>query len=396
MNFFSDTPTAPADPILSLATLFRNDPRLTKVNLGIGAYRTVELKPLVLSVVKEAEERLLQKGLYKEYLPIEGEKNFLNGAKKLIFQDKSLFVAQIQTLGGTGALSIGARFLKERNFQKVALSQPTWDNHQRIFAQAGFEVTHYFYYDDQLHAFSFEQMMRSLEQLPEKSVIVLHSSCHNPTGSDPTDKEWEVILAFLQKRNIFPFFDIAYQGFGRGMVEDAFPITLAYKMGMEMAIAQSFSKNFGLYSERIGSLMITCQNSAEKEAIESQLKILIRGIYSNPSCHGSRIITEILEDPILEEKWLREVIVMRERISEMRGQFVAYLEAKSPEGKTPFGHMAHARGMFAYTGLRKDQVAQLINNYGIYMPASGRINLAGLNSENLPYVADAILNVYET
>lgn len=395
MSFFSDTPTAPDDPILGLASLFRNDPRATKVNLGIGAYRTVELKPLVLSVVKEAEERILEKALNKEYLPISGEKSFLENTRKLIFSEESP-IAHVQTIGGTGALSIGAKFLKDSGFQKVALSQPTWDNHQRIFTHAGIETTSYVYFDAQINSFSFEQMVRSIKQLPEKCIVVLHASCHNPTGSDPSDEEWKEIIPLLQKRKLFPFFDVAYQGFGRGMAEDVFPINLSKKLGMEMAISQSFSKNFGLYNERVGSLMITCENKSEQEAIESQLKVLIRGDYSNPPCHGSRIISEILTDPLLKERWLKEVIVMRERISEMRSQFVSSLEAKSPNGKKPFGHMAFARGMFAYTGLREDQVDQLINDYGIYMLKSGRINLAGLNQENLPYVVDAIINVYAT
>lgn len=396
MSFFSSIQTAPDDPILGLASLYNNDPRVIKVNLGIGAYRTSELKPLVLSVVKEAEERLLQKALNKEYLPIGGEKSYLEGVRKLIFTENVPAIAHVQTIGGTGALSIGARFFKASGFQKVAFSQPTWDNHHRIFAQAGFEIANYFYFDTHKKCFSIEQMMSSLKQLPENCMVVLHSSCHNPTGSDPSDEEWKEIIQLIQKRRLFPFFDIAYQGFGRGMVEDALPINLCRTLGIEMAIAQSFSKNFGLYNERIGSLMITCENKAEQEAIDSQLKILIRGAYSNPPCHGSRIITEILEDPLLKERWLREVVVMRERISEMRSQFVSQLESKSPDGKKPFGHMALARGMFAYTGLREDQVSQLISECGIYMPKSGRINLAGLNQKNLPYVVDAIINVYAT
>lgn len=391
MQFFEEVEIAPADPILGLSIAFQEDPRADKVNLGVGVYKAADLKPLVLASVKKAEERLLHEETSKEYLPIDGDKIFVDLSKKLLFgASNNACIYGAQSIGGTGALSIGAAFLRGWTSGRVFLPDPTWDNHPRIFSRARFEVKTYPYYDARNHGLDFRGMCAGIEQMEPKDVILLHSCCHNPTGFDPTIEQWKEICALVKKRSLFPFFDSAYLGFKENPEKDSSPIRLFIKEGIECFVALSYAKNFGLYAERAGALYAVCADKFSAKKVGSQLKVIMRGLYSNPPAHGARIVAMILGDPKLHALWQEELITMRGRIDEMRKTFLAALMANT---KQEFGFMAQQKGMFSYTGLKQHQVEQLIADYGIYLPKDGRVNIAGLNTENLDYVVKAIAAV---
>lgn len=389
MSFFERTPLAPIDPILGLAQAFKEDPRPIKVNLGVGSYRTAALTPLILTSVKESEKKLLLNEKSKDYLPIEGDREYLKLSYELLFgRPLSEEVGAAQTVGGTGALRIVGKFLESSGLKKIHIPTPTWGNHRRIFTHAGLEVEEMPYYDDKKHLFDFANFILSLEKMKGGSVVLLHAVCHNPTGIDPTLEQWKKILEKMKERELFPFFDIAYQGFGKGIEEDAEAIRLFREASIPMAVAMSYSKNFGLYGERVGALFFICKESGERERIMSQIKVLIRGNYSNPPLHGAAIVREILHNPSLKALWLEELDAMRSRIDLMRNSFTKALEKNSNDAT--FSHIAKSQGMFAFTGLAPRQVEQLIMKYGIYMTNDGRINLAGLNDDNIGYVVKAI------
>lgn len=391
MAFFDSVPQAPVDPILGITVAFANDPRKNKINLGVGTYKTSALKPYVLESVKETEKALLEEDLSKEYLPIEGDQLFLPLVKTLVLgaDDPCAFIAQ--TVGGTGALRIGGAFLRSFGVEEIFVPDPTWDNHRRIFTHSGLKLGVYPYYAPEKKAFDFASMLESLYELPEKSAVVLHACCHNPTGFDPSLEQWKEIAAVMAKRHLFPFFDFAYQGFGEGIEQDAAAIRHFVKEGLEVLIATSFSKNFGLYAERTGTLLAVCKNPQAALCVGSQLKVLIRGLYSNPPCHGSRLVGRILGDEKLKAAWQREVDSMRLRIKEMRHLLLAALEVQIKDSRYEF--MRSQKGMFSYTGLEENQVNELTETYGIYLPKDGRINVAGLNSAIIPFVAEAIARV---
>lgn len=392
MVFFEEIEQAPTDPILGIAQAFAADPREQKINLGIGVYRTEELQPLVLETVREAEKILLEKALYKEYLPIDGEKSYLEGVYDLVFGASFLRerAVALQTIGGTGGLRIGAEFLKKSSVQTIYLPDPTWDNHRRIFTHAGLKVATLPYYNKEKRSFDFAAMIDSISQISPQSAVLLQGCCHNPTGFDPTIEEWEEIAAVLKKRSLLPFFDLAYQGFGKGIDEDARAIRLFADKEMECLVASSYSKNFGLYAERTGALFILCNSSQEAQRVASQAKVIIRGIWSNPPCHGARIVATILSEKNLRSRWEEEVKKMRNRIQSMRG---ALVDALSKRGRGDFSFINEQMGMFSYTGLRQKSVERLTAEHAIYLPLDGRINIAGLNNANLPIVADAIVAV---
>lgn len=396
MGFFDSVEMASPDPIFSLNTAFSADSRSTKVNLGVGAYKSAELKPVVLSSVKKAEAELVASGDYKEYLPIDGDKEYLHYLTELLFGASSEAVISgrvygAQTLGGTGALRLGADFLYEELGNRVYLSNPTWANHKPLFARAGYQIEMYPYYDRVKHCLDFEKLCSFLETLEEKSIVLLHGCCHNPTGMDLSFDQWKQVSAIMKGKKLFPFFDLAYQGFGKGLEEDVQAVRFFADEGHEMFLAYSCSKNFGLYCERVGALFALASSKKVAEKMGSKIKILIRQNYSNPPAHGARVVKQILSSPVLRGEWSSELSRMRERIFEMRKAFASGLLACG--GSNDFSFMRHQQGMFSFSGLEKDHVDRLISEYGIYMPSSGRINVAGLSSNNLDYVVDAILAV---
>jgi len=393
MPFFNDVPLLPEDPIFGLLVAFAADPRSDKINLGIGAYKTAEGVPLVLSSVKKAENFLLQKNLNKEYLPIEGDSEFLRCSLHLLFgmdsplwQTGRYFAAQ--TVGGASALRTGAEFLAKLVSKTVFISQPSWTNHKQIFEKAGLNAGSYPYYNLQTNQLDFHGMCEAIKNMPPSSVILLHGCCHNPTGLDPSFEQWKELSDLIKKQKVIPFFDIAYQGFGIGLVEDARAVRLFVEQGHEMLIAYSHSKNFGLYGERVGFLSIISSQADRIPKIGSQIKLLIRSNYSNPPLHGARIVTTILKSSQLTSEWKEELTNMRERIREMRKALIAALLVKGHEHS--FSNLHQQSGLFTFTGLPPEKVQRLREEKAIYMPNNGRINLAGLNTQNVQYIAEAL------
>lgn len=394
--FFTDIPLLPEDPILGLAIAFAADPRPNKINLGIGAYKTAEGHPLVLSSVRKAESLLVQKNLYKEYLPIDGDAEFLRVSLQLLFGNDSplwksnqFFAAQ--TIGGGGALRIGGEFLSKLISKTIFVSQPSWSNHKQIFERSGLNVGSYPYFNPKTFLLDYQGMCEAIEHMPSGSVILLHGCCHNPTGIDPTIEQWKELSDFIKKQRLIPFFDIAYQGFGPGIEEDVQPIRHFVNEGHEMLVAYSFSKNFGLYGERVGFLTVICQDANQVPKIGSQIKSLIRGNYSNPPLHGARIVSTILKSHELTLEWKSSVENMRDRVNDMRKALIAALLVKNHHHN--FDYLHQQRGLFSYSGLTADQVQTLRQEKAIFMPSNGRINIAGLNTQNLTYVAESILSV---
>ncbi len=398
MSFFQSIEMLPADPILSLPILFNADPRSQKVNLGIGAYRNGEGQPIILSCVKKAEAFVLEKQRNKEYLPVEGDPTFIAETIKLIYGDQSPLIKSeevfcAQTIGGSGALRIGAEFLATSGISngKIYLPQPTWPNHRLIFKKAGLHFESYSYYDSVKHDLDFSGMCAAIRKMPERSIILLHGCCQNPTGIDPTADQWQEICQLIKKQNVIPFIDLAYQGFGQDLEADAAAVRLFVLQGVECFVSNSYAKNLGLYGERVGSLSIVTFQKELSKKVGSQIKQIIRGNYSTPPLHGARIVTTILQSPSLKAEWHQELGMMRERIINMRKSLVAGLVSQK-KGKD-FSLLKDQKGIFSYSGLNPEQVSQLQKEYGIYMASDGRINVAGLNQHNLEYVVNAILAV---
>lgn len=396
MSFFQQVPLAPADPILGLTAAFAKDPRPNKVNLGVGLYKGEDLMSPILSCVKSAEKDLMLLEKSKEYAPIEGDYQFIGKIGELVFGspywDREYpRIAGFQTVGGTGALRIGASFLRQEIDPPVFISHPTWPNHRGVFQAAGLKVENYPYYDVGRHALRFDLMKEFLLSLPTGSLILLHASCHNPTGCDLNREQWLELAELCQKKGFFPFFDCAYQGFGKGLIEDVQSIRLFAEKGIEMAVAFSLSKNFSLYGERVGALFILTDSSETAQKVTSRVKQVIRTLYSNPPIHGARIAAHVLSTPELRALWERQLREMCERIRSMRHQLVVRLKEKSHSNE--FNHLEDCNGMFCYSGLTPDQVVRIIADYGVYMTNDGRINVCGLNRENLDYVAESIIKV---
>lgn len=399
MSFFHDIPLLPEDSILGLPILFEADPRSKKVNLGVGAYRTAEGKPLVLNCVQKAENLLIQKHLNKEYLPIEGDSEFVQATLKLIFGDqnpvihsKNIFASQ--SLGGSGGLRVLGEFFTKLVTRAIFLPQPSWPNHKTIFERSGFTVGSYPYFNYKTNLIDFPGMCEAIKNLPKGCVILLHAACHNPTGADPSLKEWEELSHLIKQREIIPFFDFAYQGFGDNLEMDARAVRLFQKEGHEMAVAYSYSKNMGLYGERVGLLTILGSDSEIISPISSQIKTLIRGNYSTPPLHGARIASTVLNSPELTFEWNIELAKMCARVKEMRATLAALLQAKMPTRNYSF--IEEQKGLFSFIGLTNCQVERLIEEKGIYIPSSGRINLAGLHSGNIEYTAESLISVMQS
>lgn len=398
MVFFEQVPLAPPDPILGLTAAFQEDPRSTKVNLGAGIYKDENLRTPIMRAVKQVEAKLLETEISKEYLPIDGDKTYINQIAPLVFgaefwKKESERVCGFQAPGGTGALRIGAAFLKKESDGSLYIPAPSWPNHKGVFAAVGYHVGLYPYYNFDAHCLEFEKMLAFFEALPSRSIVLFHASCHNPTGEDLSPEQWELISEVCLKKQFLPFFDCAYQGFGRGIDEDVAPIRLFADKQIEMAVAVSQSKNFSLYGERIGGLYIVSQNKTVADNVRSSVKQVIRTHYSNPPMHGAKIVGQILQEDLLRQVWAQELDMMRLRINQTRKHLMESLE-KRVRGKN-LNYMKTGNGMFCFTGLNKSQVETITRDFGIYMTSDGRINICGLNAGNMEYVAEAFATVMQ-
>jgi aromatic-amino-acid transaminase len=396
-SIFHAVNKAPDDPILGLNEAFKADPRENKVNLSIGVYCTEEGKVPLLDVVREAEEKLLKQGAPHTYLPIPGIPEYRQGVQRLLFGADSEVIASkraatVQTLGGTGALKVGADFLSHllENPQAV-VSAPTWQNHVAIFQSAGFKVGTYPYYNKETGGLDFPAMIEGLKALAPKTVVILHACCHNPTGFDPSIEQWAEIAKVCQEKNLIPFLDIAYQGFGKGLDEDAAAVRLFAKTGLQFFVSSSFSKNFSLYGERVGALTCVTESAEEADRVLSQLKQTVRANYSNPPKHGAAIVATVLNDEALLAQWHEDLRGMRERVRQMRKALVS--ELKAVGAAKDFSFIEAQNGMFSFSGLTPEQVQRLKDEFGVYAVKSGRICVASLNTGNVKYTAQAIKEV---
>ena len=386
------------DPILTLMERFKEDPRSDKVNLSIGLYYNEDGIIPQLKAVADAEARLnAQPHGASLYLPMEGLNSYRHAIAPLLFgADHPVLqqqrVATIQTLGGSGALKVGADFLK-RYFPEssVWVSDPTWENHVAIFAGAGFEVSTYPWHDEATNGVRFNDLLATLKTLPARSIVLLHPCCHNPTGADLTNEQWDAVIEILKARELIPFLDIAYQGFGAGMEEDAYAIRAIASAGLPALVSNSFSKIFSLYGERVGGLSVLCEDAEAAGRVLGQLKATVRRNYSSPPNFGAQVVAAVLNDEALKASWLVEVEEMRTRILAMRQELVKVLSTEMPERN--FDYLLNQRGMFSYTGLSAAQVDQLREEFGVYLIASGRMCVAGLNTQNVHRVAKAFAAV---
>ena len=394
---FSSVEMAPKDPILGLTETYLADTRAEKVNLGVGVYYDDNGKLPLLRAVKKAEEERIKKGLPRGYQPIDGPAAYNKVVQALLFGAdsdalKSGRIITMDTLGGTGGLKVGADYLQKLlPKSKVAISDPTWENHRGVFESAGFPVETYTYYDPTTNGLNFKGMLASLQAMPAGTIVLLHACCHNPTGVDLSPAQWEEIVALCSEKNFVPFLDLAYQGFGDGIAQDALAVQLFAKSGMPFLVASSFSKSFSLYGERVGALSVVTRNADEAARVLSQVKRVIRTNYSNPPTHGGAIVADVLTTPELRQLWEDELAEMRDRIRKMRLEFVAKLKALNV-GRD-FSFVTQQRGMFSYSGLNPAQVDRLREEFAIYAINSGRICVAALNSGNIDRVAKAVAAV---
>ncbi len=396
-SIFAAVEQAPRDPILGLNEAFNADTRPTKVNLGVGVYYDDNGKIPLLAAVKAAEKARLEAQPPRGYQPIDGLAAYNKGVQALVFGAQSPLVTEgrvvtVEALGGTGALKIGADFLK-RTFPnaKAYISNPSWENHRALFEAAGFTVETYGYYDPATRGVDFAAMKASLSALEAKSIIILHACCHNPTGADLSAEQWKEVVALCKDTGLIPFLDMAYQGFADGLEEDGIAARLFAESGMQFFVSSSFSKNFSLYGERVGALSVVTASSEEAGRVRSQVKKVIRTNYSNPPTHGGALVAAVLNTPELYQQWVAELSGMRDRIRAMRLSLVEKLNAKGVA--QDFSFVVKQRGMFSFTGLSKEQVEKLKTDFGIYAVGSGRICLAALNSKNIDAVVNAIAAV---
>jgi len=394
---FQSVELAPRDPILGLTEAFVADSRSSKVNLGVGVYCDDNGKIPLLRAVREAERARVEAGVPRGYLPIEGLAAYDAAVQKLLFGVDSPLIAAgrlvtAQALGGTGALKIGADFLKRINpGAQVMISDPSWENHRALFEGAGFKVATYPYYEASSHGVNFDGMCTALRAAPAGTIVALHACCHNPTGVDLTGEQWKEVALICSGQSLVPMLDIAYQGFGDGVEADAAAVRLLADQGLSFFVASSFSKSFSLYGERVGALTIVTESKDESARVLSQLKRVIRTNYSNPPTHGGSIVAAVLGDPKLRSLWEDELAEMRDRIKAMRKALVDGLKARGV--KRDFSHVLKQNGMFSYSGLTAAQVDRLRNEFGIYAVSTGRICVAALNSKNIDYVCDALAAV---
>lgn len=385
------------DPILGLMDKFAADPRDTKVNLGVGVYYTEEGNLPVLECVKTAESRINTPPKARGYLPMDGLAGYKAACQRLLFGENSEAVqagriATIATIGGSGALKVGADFLHEWfPSAKCYVSDPTWGNHISIFEGSGITVGKYPYYDPATIGVKFDEMCAFFNTLNEHDVVLLHPCCHNPTGVDLTAKQWDSVLDIIKNKKLIAFMDIAYQGFGGDMEQDVYAIRRAVEMGIPLVVSNSFSKNLSLYGERVGGLSVVCPTADEATRVLGQLKYTVRRIYSSPPSHGNHVVDTVMNDNALYNQWVDEVYEMRDRIRDMRQKLESILSEKLPN--RDFSYFTKQQGMFSFTGLTPEQVQRLRDDYAIYMVENGRMCVAGLNTKNVAYVANAIAEV---
>ena len=397
LSIFAAVEMAARDPILGLNEQFNADPNPAKVNLGVGVYFDDEGKLPVLRCVAAAEKLLLESPKAKNYLPIDGIAAYDKAVQGLVFgldsdAVRAGRVATVQALGGTGGLKVGADFLKKlRPGAQVLISDPSWENHRALFTQAGFEVQAYPYYDAATRGVRFDAMLATLAAAPAGTVVVLHACCHNPTGCDINPAQWQQVAAACARSGLVPFLDMAYQGFGEGIVEDGAAVQCFLATGMQFFLSTSFSKSFSLYGERVGALSVVCSSAEETARVLSQLKIVIRTNYSNPPTFGAQVVATVLTTPALRLMWEEELAGMRDRIKAMRHALVARLQAAGVHGE--LGYITQQMGMFSYTGLAKMQMQRLRSEFGVYGVDSGRICVAAINSRNIDAVASALAKV---
>ena len=397
MSLFSAVEMAPRDPILGLNEQFAADTNPSKVNLGVGVYYDDNGKLPLLECVQAAEKAMMQAPKARGYLPIDGIAAYDAAVKSLVFGAGSEpvtsgRVATIQAIGGTGGLKVGADFLKKLSPNaKVMISDPSWENHLALFTNAGFKVESYPYYDAATRSINFAGMLGALNAAPAGTIVVLHACCHNPTGYDITSEQWDQVVTACKARGLTPFLDMAYQGFGYGITEDGAAVQKFVASGMDFLVSTSFSKSFSLYGERVGALSVLCENKDEAARVLSQLKIVIRTNYSNPPTHGGAVVAAVMADPALRALWEKELGDMRVRIKAMRQKLVDGLKAAGIAQDMSF--ITRQIGMFSYSGLSKDQMVRLRNEFGVYGTDTGRMCVAALNSKNIDYVCAAIARV---
>ncbi len=397
MSMFSAVEMAPRDPILGLNEQFAADSNPKKVNLGVGVYYDDNGKLPLLACVQKAEQAMMEKPSARGYLPIDGIAAYDSAVQALVFGANSPSVqakrvATVQCLGGTGGLKVGADFLKRLSPQaKVLISDPSWENHKALFTQAGFDVEAYPYYDAQALGVDFPKMIAFLASAKPGSIVVLHACCHNPTGYDITPNQWKQVVDTVKNQGLTAFLDMAYQGFGQGIAEDGAVIDLFVQAGLSFFVATSFSKSFSLYGERVGALSVHCETADEAAKVLSQLKIAIRTNYSNPPIHGGSVVAAVLNNPEWRKLWEGELAEMRVRIKEMRQKLVEGLKAAGVQ--RDMGFITQQIGMFSYSGLSKDQMIRLRNEFGVYGTDTGRMCVAALNSKNIDHVCASIAKV---
>ena len=388
---------APRDPILGLTEQFNADKNPKKVNLGIGVYTDENGKVPLLDCVRQSEKQMLELAAPHGYLPIDGLPAYDKAVQSLVFGADAPAVKEgrivtIQALGGTGGLKIGADFLRRAAPKaEVWVSDPSWENHRALFEDAGFKVNSYPYYDASTHGVKFDAMLAALGEIPTGSIVVLHACCHNPTGVDLTPAQWTPVIEVVKKRDLVPFLDIAYQGFGAGIDADGVAVRRFAEAGVPVLVSNSFSKSFSLYGERVGALSVVTQSSEEAARVLSQIKRLVRTNYSNPPSHGGHVIAKILITPELRVLWEKELAAMRDRIKTMRELLVEKIHSRVPGAD--FSFILRQNGMFSYSGLTKAQVVRMRDEFGVYAIESGRICCAALNTGNIDYSADVIAKV---
>ena len=396
-TFLSTIEMAPRDPILGLSEAFNADPNPLKINLGVGVYYGEDGKVPLLNCVRKAEATLSEKFSPRTYLPIEGLAAYDKAVQALVFGANSAVIQEkraitAQAIGGTGALKLGADFLKRFSPDStVYISDPSWENHRALFEAAGFTVKNYPYYDPSTRGVDFDSMLSTLQSLAAGSIVVLHACCHNPTGADLSEAQWDQVIEVITQRGLIPFLDMAYQGFGDGIEQDGAVVRRFTDAGGPLFVSNSFSKSFSLYGERVGALSIVAVSADEANRALSQLKRVVRTNYSNPPMHGGQVVAIALADPALRTMWEEELAGMRLRIREMRELMVKKLKERAPAHD--FDFVSKQRGMFSYSGLTKQQVERLRNEFSIYAVDTGRICVAPLNHQNIDRVVDAIATV---
>ncbi len=397
MSFFSAVEMAPRDPILGLNDQFAADTNPAKVNLGVGVYYDDQGKLPLLGCVQAAEQAMMATPKARGYLPIDGLAAYDAGVKALVFGTdsepiQSARVTTVQAIGGTGGLKIGADFLHRLNPRaEVLISDPSWENHRALFTNAGFLVKNYRYYDAKNRGIDFEGMLADLASAAPGSIAVLHACCHNPTGYDISAAQWDQVVAMCKSRGLLPFLDMAYQGFGYGLAEDGAAVQKFTAAGLSFFVASSFSKSFSLYGERVGALSVLCDNQDEAARVLSQLRVVIRTNYSNPPTHGGTVVAAVLANPQWRALWESELAGMRTRIKAMRQKLVDGLKAAGLQ--QDMGFITGQIGMFSYSGLSREQMVRLRQEFGVYGTDTGRMCVAALNGKNIDYVCASIAKV---